>query len=274
MYWIDTHAHLDDQKFDTDRESVVDRAGQAGVIHIISIGADLASSRAATDLAEMNPCVSATVGVHPHDAQSLSPGTLAQLRVLAESAQVVAIGEIGLDYYRNLSPRSSQIEAFEAQLGLAAELEKPVVIHIRDEKGMQRAYQDALGILGRWVGANPWRPARPLGVLHCYSGDLGVAKRALDMGFYLGVDGPITYPNAGALRSVVAELPLDRILIETDSPYLAPQARRGRRNEPSYLPQIGQQVADLHGVSPALVARETTHSAQALFDLLPGIGNV
>ena len=155
-----------------------------------------------------------------------------------------------------------------AQLDLANELGKPVVIHIRDEKATQSAYEDALFLLGLWVGARP-DPGDTRGVLHCYSGDLATARAALAMGFCLGVDGPLTYPNAQQLRAVVSQIPLDRLLLETDCPYLAPQARRGHRNEPAYLPHIGEKVAEVQGVTPQIVAGVTSQNARALFHSPP-----
>ena len=271
MNWIDTHAHLDDLRFGGDLELVLQRAVESGVAQIISVGADLVSSRAAVALAERKPRISATVGVHPHNAEGLDQSRLAELRRLAESAQVVAVGEIGLDYYRDLSPRAIQLRAFRAQLGLATDLGKPVVVHIRDERGVLTAYRDALSVLDRWVASRSALPGPP-GVLHCYSGDLAVARNALEMGFYLGVDGPVTYPNARKLQALVAQVPAERLLLETDCPYLAPQAHRGRRNEPAYLPHIGHKVAEIQGVTADVIAAVTTQSARALFGLpaVPG----
>jgi TatD DNase family protein len=277
MQLVDTHAHLDDEQFNVDRASVVRSAVEAGVTLIITVGADLASSRSAVSLAEWSANIYATVGVHPHDASSMEWSALDELRDLAARPDVVAIGEIGLDYYRDLSPRDVQRSAFEAQLELATAAGKPVVVHIRDSAGEDGAYSDALAILRDWITSPPRsarlnnltsEPSSP-GVLHCFSGPLPIARDALDLGFYLGTDGPVTYPSANALRSVVAQLPLERLLLETDCPYLAPQLRRGRRNEPSYLPFIAQEVAGLQHTSLCKVAEVTTANAVRLFRL-PG----
>jgi TatD DNase family protein len=286
IQWVDTHAHLDDRQFDGDRDAVVRRAAQAGVKWMVTIGADLPSSRAAVALCERYPNVYAAVGAHPHDAKSLDRTMLDILRDLAAHPRVVAIGEIGLDYYRDRSPRDVQRTALEAQLALATELGKPVVIHIRDERGQRTAYDQALSILRTWLpDAQPPNPpptqpsnhpaaqppnhrtTQPPGVLHCFSGDLQVAHAALALGFCIGVDGPVTYPSAGGLRAIVAQLPLDRLLLETDCPYLPPQAWRGRRNEPAYLTYIAAKVAEVKGVDLAKVAEVTTANAARLFCL-------
>ena len=278
IQWVDTHAHLDDRQFDGDRDAVVRRAAQAGVQWMVTIGADLPSSRAAVALCERYPNVYAAVGIHPHDAKLLDRATLDTLRDLAAHPRVVAIGEIGLDYYRDRSPRDVQCTALEAQLALATELGKPAVIHIRDQPGQRTAYDDTLSILRTWLPdaqppdpqtpklPNPQTP-QPPGVLHCFSGDLQMAQAALALGFCVGVDGPVTYPSAGDLRAIVAQLPLDRLLLETDCPYLPPQAWRGRRNEPAYLTYIAATVAEVKGVDLAKVAEVTTANAARLFRL-------
>ena len=253
---------------------------------MIVVGYDLPSSRAAVELAEEHPGLWAAVGVHPHEAATLERDALGCLRGLAKRDRVVAVGETGLDFYRDLSPRDAQRAAFEAQLALATEVSKPVVIHIRDQRGETGAYDEALAILRSWTSNSlpPQPPNHPtiqppghpatkpsnLGVLHCFSGDLCVARAALRLGFYIGVDGPVTYPSAKALQALVGQLPLERLLLETDCPYLAPQPRRGRRNEPAYLPFIAQQVAELKGTDLQDVARVTTASAVRLFHL-PGV---
>ena len=289
--WVDTHAHLDSAKFDGDREAVIRRAREAGVWPVVTIGADLASSRAAVALAERYSGLYATVGVHPHSASSVEAGTLDALRELARHPRVVAVGEVGLDYYYEFSPREVQREVFEAQLALADEVGKPVAVHLRDQRGQMGVYALAVRVLSEWVSGRASRgghgdaptsverkasaaghrdaPATVggAGVLHCFSGTLEVARAMIGLGFYLGVDGPVTYPNARALQAVVAALPLERLVLETDCPYLAPQARRGKRNEPGYLPYIGEKVAELHGVETTRVAKVTRKNAVRLFDL-------
>jgi TatD DNase family protein len=270
-YLVDTHAHLDDVKFGADRDDVVRRALQAGVAQIITVGADLPSTRSAIALSERHPSVFATVGIHPHDAQKASPSALSKVRDLASHPRVVAVGEIGLDFYRDWCPRDAQRAAFEAQLGLAAEVGKPVVVHIRDKGGETGAYDEALKTLRAWLsGRREGDPViRSPGVLHCFSGDVRTAESILELGFYIGVDGPVTYPAAKALQSVIAQVPLERLLLETDCPYMAPQSLRGRRNEPAFLPEIALKVAQIKATAPQEVARVTTSSACRVFGL-PG----
>jgi TatD DNase family protein len=271
MQWIDTHAHLDHAKYGGEQEAVIERAREAGVWPIVTVGADLASSRAAVALAEQYEGLYATVGVHPHEASSVDAGVMEALRELAGHPRVVAIGEIGLDYYYEFSPREAQRAAFEGQLALASEVDKPVVVHLRDKRGAWGAYEGALEVLGVWVRSEGREGQvtglRAPGVLHCFSGTLEIARSALELGFYLGVDGPVTYPNARGLQAIVAALPLERLVLETDCPYLAPQARRGKRNEPGYLAWIGEKVAELQGVAVERVAQVTCENAVRLFGL-------
>ncbi len=255
---IDTHTHLDFPQFDADREAVIQRAQAAGVGLMINVGADLESSRAAVALAEKYECIYAAVGVHPHEAKKLDGAALAELRDLATHPQVVAVGEIGLDFYRDLSPRDVQRRAFQAQLAWAGRLGKPVIIHDRE------AHDEALAILTDWVAA---APERRCGVFHCFSGDLAMARRAVALGFYLGVDGPITYQNARKLPETVKWLPLDRLLIETDCPYLTPHPHRGKRNEPAYVRLVAERIAALKGISVEELAQATTANARRLFGL-------
>jgi TatD DNase family protein len=263
--FVETHAHLDSRRFDTDRNETIERAMSRGIAQIVTVGADLRSSQAAIKLAERYSHIHATVGIHPHDAKSVGPVTVDALCKLVGHPRVVAIGEIGLDFYRNYAPHDVQVSAFKEQLALAAELSKPVVVHIRDRTGERGAYDVALGLLRTWLQDAPPSSRAAPGVLHCYSGNLEVARAAIELGFYLGVDGPVTYPNALALQSVVAQLPLKRLLLETDCPFLSPQVRRGRRNEPAYIPYIAEKVAELHNVTVAQVARVTSANAFRLF---------
>lgn len=257
---VDTHCHLGLEQFDVDREAVIARAEQAGVMRMITIGIDPASSRAAVALAETNPAVYATIGQHPHGASRFNAAALAELKELARHPKVVAIGEMGLDFYRNLSPHDAQRAAFEAQLALARDVKKPVVVHIRE------AYDAAWAILKPWADSHPWRTeGRPVGVLHCYSGDLTLAEEAIVHGFFLGFDGPITYENVRKPLSL-AQLPLDHILVETDSPYLTPRPyKRSARNEPAYVRLVAQRIAELKQLSFNEVAAVTTANAERLF---------
>lgn len=259
---IDTHAHLDFSKFDGDRPAVIERARAAGVDVIVNVGTDLASSRRAVDLAEQYECVYAAVGVHPHDAKRLDGAMLAQLRELAQNPKVVAVGEIGLDYYRDLSPRDVQRRAFQAQLAWAARLGKPVIIHDRD------AHDEIMDALTGWARGLDNSPlaGRP-GVLHTFSGDLAMARQAIDLGFYISISGPVTYKNARQLPEIVKALPLDRLLVETDCPYLAPDPYRGKRNEPAYVRLVAERIAELKGIPLDELATTTTANARHLFGL-------
>jgi TatD DNase family protein len=257
---VDTHAHLDFSKFDGDRPAVLSRAWAAGVVAIVTIGVDLPSSEQAVALAEAHDGVYATVGMHPHDAKALDGNVLARFRELGCHEKVVAVGEIGLDFYRDLSPREVQRRAFQAQLAWAAQLGKPVVIHDRD------AHDEIMEVLAIWAGEQRGSPLEGrLGVLHTFSGDRAMAERAVELGFYLSVAGPVTYPNAGQLREVVRAVPLDRLLVETDCPFLAPHPHRGKRNEPAYVRLVAERVAALKDRPLDEVAEATTANARRLF---------
>jgi len=234
--FFDTHAHLHFPEFTADLPAVLQRAREAGVRFLLTIGTDVEDSKAAVALAEQDPEVYAAVGVHPHDAAQADEAALDELRRLATaSPKVVAIGEIGLDYYRNLSPRETQVRVFRRQLNLARQLKKPVLIHCRE------AHREAVEILTeegvQEIG----------GVMHCFSGDGAVARQCLDLGLLISVAGPVTYPNARKLPEVVRLTPADRLVVETDCPFLPPQPYRGRRNEPAYLPITAARVAELKG---------------------------
>jgi TatD DNase family protein len=265
MPLIDTHTHLDFPHFDGDREHVIERAATAGVRAIVDVGTDLASSRAAVALAESYPQVYAAVGVHPHDAKTLTGETLEELRALASHAKVVAIGEIGLDFYRDLSPRGKQRQVFQQQWALANELDKPVIIHDRE------AHKEVMAILRRWALRRSSGQAegsqQPMGVLHCFSGDLAMAQEAIEMGFHISIAGPITFKNARRLRELIRQLPMEKLLVETDCPYLTPHPHRGKRNEPAYVKLVAQEVAHIKGLSLEEVGRITSDNAQALFAL-------
>jgi TatD DNase family protein len=257
---IDTHAHLDFAKFDADRDDVIDRAKRAGVAAIVNVGTDLASSRRAVELAAQHDMIYAAVGMHPHDAKKLDGTTLAELRDLAHQPNVVAVGEIGLDYFRDLSPRDTQRRAFQAQLAWAAKLSKPVIIHDRD------AHDQVIDILADWANTlGQSSLAGRLGVLHTFSGDQAMAERAIDLGFYISISGPVTYTNSRQLPDIVQALPLDRILVETDCPFLAPHPYRGKRNEPAYVRLVAERIADLKGISLDDLAATTTTNAKHLF---------
>jgi len=249
---IDTHAHLQWPDFDKDREQVIKRAFTAGVSTIVNIGYDLNASREAVRIAEDHQDVYAVVGIHPHNAKTVEVDVLEKLRELAHGAKVVAIGEIGLDYYRNLSPRGRQKEAFEQQIRLAKELDLPVVVHDRE------AHADVMEMirsLGKDVN----------GVLHCFSGSAEMAEEAIELGYLVSIAGPVTFPNARRLHQLVELLPEEWIVLETDCPWLAPQSRRGGRNEPAFILETARKVAELKGMQTDKLADLTSQNARRLF---------
>lgn len=257
---VDTHTHLAFEQFDQDRPDVIRRAFSSGVGVLIEVGTDLECSRKAVELASRHQGISASVGIHPHDASSLNPEVLERLRSLAHSPKVIAIGEAGLDFYRDLSPRKSQVEAFRQQIRLAHELSLPLIVHVRN------AYPEAFSIL------RDERIPRRGGVMHCFSGGPREAREAVDLGFHIACGGSITYsPRASGggsgLFSVMAEVPPERILLETDSPYLAPVPLRGKRNEPANLSYIASTLAEALKLSRDDVERITRVNALRLFDL-------
>ncbi len=256
MILVDTHAHLDADRFDADREAVIARASAAGVAAVVTVGADQASSQKAVSYADQHATVYAAVGIHPHEAVHARPSYLDELAQWCARDRVVAIGEIGLDFHYNLSPPAVQHEVFVAQLKLAQTLDKPVIIHDRE------AHDETLSLLkahGR----------RLRGVLHCFSGSAQMAHEAIGLGFYISFAGPVTFRNAQSLQQVVRKIPLERMLVETDCPYLAPHPYRGQRNEPAYTVMVAQGIARLLGISVDRVAEATTANAQALFGLPP-----
>ena len=256
---IDTHAHLDMAPFDKDRTGAIVRARDAGVNTIITVGVDLESSRKAIKLAENYPGVLATVGFHPHDAARMEEADVANLAEMAKHPSVVAIGEIGLDFYRDRSSRGTQLQALQWQLELAERLDLPVIIHCR------QAEQDMLPLLQHWTSADKRLNGKHGGVIHCFSSDVETARRYLDMGFFISFGAYIGYPSSLHLHSVIRGIPRDRLVVETDSPFLPPQSHRGKRNEPAYLPLTVGALAEIRGVSPETVAEETTRNARRLF---------
>lgn len=267
---IDTHCHLDFYKFDNDRDKVVSRAKTAGITHILNPGLNLSSSQRALKLSEKFPEVFAAVGVHPNDSSMWENGTESSLRKIAGHPKVVAIGEIGLDYYRDRSPQDVQVHVFRKQLELADELDKPVIIHVRDPNdGEHKAMQEVIKILVNWldgVSRNTPSLLEHPGVLHSFSGDEKAARQAIELNFFLGFTGPVTYPKADQLRSVVASVPLEDILIETDAPFLTPQQFRGKRNEPAHVKYIADKIAQIHGTSLEEVGDITSENATRLFN--------
>jgi TatD DNase family protein len=249
---VDSHVHLDDAKFDADREQTIERALAAGVECMMAIGTgdgppDL---EVAVRLADRHPFIYATIGVHPHDASKATPETWTRLRELSAHPKVLAVGEIGLDYHYDFSPRDVQRAVFEQQLALAAECGEPIVIHTRE------AWDDTLAILrAHWHGG---------GIMHCFTGDEAQARQALDLGFHLSFGGVLTFPKAAEVRQAARLAPEDRLLIETDCPYLAPVPHRGKRNEPAFVVETARRLAEVRGVPPEAIAAATTRNFERL----------
>ena len=293
MRLVDSHVHLDDPKFDADREAVIERALAAGVERMVAIGTGSGPPDLETAIrqAERYPFILATIGVHPHDASKATDETFARLRDLASHPKVVAIGEIGLDYHYDFSPREVQRSVFLKQLEIAAEADKPIVIHSRE------AWADTMELVAQVsaacddsVGRAPWPAADPLvglpehsksrtrgsgadegvrptcrsGIIHCFTGDPQQAREALDLGFHLAFGGVLTFPNATAVREAARITPWDRILLETDCPYLAPVPHRGKRNEPAYVVEVARRLAEVRGSTLDEIADHTTRNFERL----------
>jgi len=255
---IDSHAHLDDPRYDIDRNKVIQRAEAAGIEAIVTIGCDIDTSLAAVALTQAHPNVFATIGVHPHESREITEGWHETFRTLARQPKVVAYGEIGLDYHYDHSPREIQRQRFREQIHLARELALPLVIHTRE------AQEDTVTIL-REEGA-----AEVGGVFHCFSGDVWLAKDALDLGFYLSFSGVLTFKNATMLRDIAKTVPLDRLMVETDCPYLTPVPCRGKRNEPFCVQYVAETLAEIRGngrESFESIARATVQNTKRVFKI-------
>ncbi len=257
MFLTDTHCHLDFQIFDQDRHQILERAAQNKVTRIINPGTNIETSKAALQISTQFSSVSAAVGIHPNEVLDLDKSTLQKLRKLSNHPNVVAIGEIGLDYYRNITPPDKQKQRFRVQLDLASELDLPVIVHCRD------AYEDTINIISEWQSSMGSAP-NP-GVFHSFSGLESHMNTILDKGFYIGVTGSITFNKSNNLRDIVAGLPLTKILIETDAPFLSPQPNRGKRNEPAFVRWVADKIAEIKSVTVDEVANSTTHNALKLF---------
>jgi TatD DNase family protein len=255
MHLIDTHAHLDMPEFKADLPQVIERAHEAGVATIMTVGIDAASCRKAIEIAETYPGVFAILGVHPHDAAQVGEGDLDRLTVLARHEKVKAWGEIGLDFFRNLSPPAIQQEVFRRQITIAKELKLPLVIHSR------AATQETIACL-REEGAGEVG-----GVIHCFSGDAKAARHYLEMGFVISIPGVITFNKAQGLREVVKGLPADVLMLETDAPFLAPVPHRGKRNEPAYVRLVAEAIAGIRKQDLSELAAQTTRNACRVFNL-------
>ncbi|MDD2921061.1 MAG: TatD family hydrolase [Anaerolineales bacterium] len=269
MKLTDTHCHLDYHKFNADRAEVILRAKDSGVDKILIPGLHHRSSADAVRLAESNWGVYAAVGFHPTDLNEFNLQTFEKIKKLALHPKVVAVGEIGLDYYwvKDSNERAAQREKLKEQLAFAKEINKPVILHMREENDewFGAASVDLLEILSGWQNSLSGSLKENPGVLHSFNGTLETAQKALALNFYIGVTGPVTYPKAEQKREVVKRLPLAKLLIETDSPFLPPAPYRGKRNEPAYVAHIADKIAEIHSKSPAEIADFTTANAARLF---------
>lgn len=260
--YVDSHAHLEGERFATDRAAVLERARQAGLTHILAIGSGTGpgSLDCAIKLAESHPWIFATIGIHPHEAKLATAADFAELAELARHPKVIAWGEIGLDYYYDHSPRDVQRSVFVRQMQQAAEARLPIVIHCRPSDNSDNAWQETLELL-----AQHWAPAGIGGILHCFTGNLPHAQKAVELGFYISFAGNITFPKATNIREAAQHLPLERILIETDSPFLAPVPNRGKRNEPALVVEVAGKIAELRGLTREQVAQATSANFFRLF---------
>jgi TatD DNase family protein len=253
---IDSHAHLEMPEFKKDLEAVIQRAKGSGVEYIFTVGTEKKDWKRAVEIADSHPSIYAILGVHPHNAKEIDDQTYPTLRGLCRNGKVKAYGEIGLDFFRNLSPRDIQLKRFREQIGLAKELDLPIVIHDRE------AHRETLEIL------KSEKAEESGGIIHCFSGDYEMAKACLDMGFYISIPGSITFKNAEGFRKIVDRIPLESLLVETDAPFLTPEPFRGKRNEPSYVRYTAQKVAEIKKVSLEKVAEITTQNALRVYRLL------
>jgi len=245
---VDSHCHLDFPQFDADREAVLDRAQQAGLRAILAVGVGQGPPQldAGLRMAALRPWIYATVGIHPHEARLADEAAFAELARLAREPKVLAVGEIGLDYHYDHSPRPVQRQVFIRQMELAHAAGKPIIIHCRE------AWPDCLELLEQF-----WRPSGLPGIFHCFSGDWEVAERGLAMGFLISFAGNLTFPKATGLREMAVQLPLERLLVETDAPYLAPVPHRGKRNEPAFVVEVARKLAELRGITPERACEQT-----------------
>ena len=251
---IDSHAHLEMDDFNGDRKEVIIRAAQAGVDLIITVGTTLSDCRKAVSLTREYKSVYAAIGIHPHEVKDIDENTYDHLRELVKVDKVVAYGEIGLDFFRNLSPRDIQVRRFGEQLELAGEMGLPIIIHDRE------AHKETLDMLRGWKG-------KP-GIIHCFSGDYRMAQTCIDMGFYISIPGAVTFRKSEKIQEVVRQIPITRILLETDAPYLTPHPNRGKRNEPAYVVHTAKKVAEIKGLSLEDVASITSQNSKIVFGIV------
>ncbi|HLW86902.1 MAG TPA: TatD family hydrolase [Terriglobales bacterium] len=269
--FVDSHAHLDGEQFQTDREQVIVRAREAGVETIVAIGNGdgPGSLDCGIKLAEQYDFIFSTVGIHPHEAKLATDAAFGELEQLAKRPKVIAWGEIGLDYFYDHSPREVQRQVFVKQMELARAAQLPIVIHCRPSEGGDDAWQECLGLISEhWAGSGIG------GVLHCFTGTWAHAKRALDLGFMISFAGNITFPKAQQIRDAAREVPLDRMLIETDCPYLAPVPHRGKRNEPAFVRETARQLGELRGLSTEEIGAQTAKNFYRFFSLHEKVNSI
>ena len=250
--FIDSHVHLEMREFDRDRSQVITRAEEAGIELMVTVGTTLADCRKAVSIAQQYETVYAAVGIHPHEVRNINTSTYDEIRKLAGHGKVVAYGEIGLDFFRNLSPRDVQINRFSEQLELALEMDLPVIIHNRE------AHRETWDALKNW-------PGKQGGIIHCFSGDYELAVKCIDKGFYISIPGTITFRKSEQLAEVVRKIPLQHLLVETDAPYLAPHPHRGKRNEPAFVALTAGKIAEIKNVAIEEVGRITSLNARKIF---------
>ncbi len=262
--FIDSHAHLEMPQFDADRDAMLARAREAGVETILAIGSGTGpgSLDCAIRLAEQHEGIYATIGIHPHEARLADDGDFAELETLARASKVIAWGEIGLDYFYDHSPREVQTAVFRRQMELAQAAKLPIVIHCRPSDGSSNAWDDCLRLL-----REHWAASGLGGILHCFTGSMEHARAALDIGFLISFSGNLTFPKAQNLRDAARALPLERLLIETDSPFLAPVPHRGKRNEPAWVREVARQLGELHGFSAEEAGQRTAQTFRSFFQL-------
>jgi TatD DNase family protein len=262
--FVDSHAHLEGERFDADREQVLARAKEAGVETIVAIGSGTGpgSLDCAIQLADKYEHMYATIGIHPHEAKLAQESDFQELEQLAIRPKVIAVGEIGLDYYYDHSPRDVQQNVFLKQMEIAKAAKLPIVIHCRPSEGSENAWDDCLGMIEK-----EWSPSGLGGVLHCFTGTLAHAQKALALGFMISFAGNVTFPKAQAIRDAAKVVPLDRMFIETDSPFLAPVPNRGKRNEPAFVKETARQIGELRGISTEEVGAQTTRNFYKFFSL-------
>lgn len=260
--YIDSHAHLEGHKFDSDRPEMLARAREAGLDRILAIGSGTGPGTydCALRIAEQHDWIFASTGLHPHEASVATDADYAEMERLAKHPKLIAWGEIGLDYFYDHSPREVQKEVFRRQMELAAAANLPIIIHCRPSNNSENAWDDTLEML-----RNHWAPSRLPGILHCFTGEWKHAQAALDIGFHISFAGNVSFPKAENIRDAAKQVPLDRMLIETDSPYLAPVPHRGKRNEPGFVVNTAEAIAQLRGLSKEEIGQQTTENFHTLF---------